>query len=197
LVKYVRILGKMTIHSDPKKVDQPTRRDFLYLSVSAMGAVGCGAVAWPFIHSMNPAADVLALSSIDIDLKAIPEATTRTVVWRGKPLFIRHRTDGEIQSAKTVPLKQLLDPQTDEERFKTHAQWLVVVGVCTHLGCIPNKREGMTPIPGTQQNETGGWHCPCHGSVYDISGRVRVGPAPRNLEVPPYQFINDTTLRVG
>jgi len=176
--------------------NQPTRRDFLYLTTGAMGIVGCGAVAWPFLQSMNPAADVRALSSVEVDLKMIPEATTRTVVWRGKPLFIRHRTEAEIQSAKAVPLKALLDPQTDEERFKTKPEWLVVVGVCTHLGCIPNKREGMAPIPGAQ-NEGGGWHCPCHGSVYDISGRVRVGPAPKNLEVPPYQFINDTTLRVG
>lgn len=182
--------------NDSKGLNQPTRRDFLYLTTGAMGVVGCGAVAWPFLHSMNPAADVRALSSVEIDLKMIPEATTRTVVWRGKPLFIRHRTEAEIQAAKAVPLKALLDPQTDEERFKTKPEWLVVVGVCTHLGCIPNKREGMTSIPSTQ-NEEGGWHCPCHGSVYDISGRVRVGPAPKNLEVPPYQFINDTTLRVG
>ncbi|MEI8295785.1 MAG: ubiquinol-cytochrome c reductase iron-sulfur subunit [Alphaproteobacteria bacterium] len=185
----------MTADSDSKKLPQ-TRRDFLYLSASAMGAVGCGAVAWPFINSMNPAADTLALSSIDVDLQAIPEATTRTVMWRGRPLFIRHRTTNEIQSATTTPLKELLDPQTDAERCP-RPQWLVVIGVCTHLGCIPNKREGMAPLPGTQNNETGGWHCPCHGSVYDISGRVRVGPAPRNLEVPPYQFVNDTTLRVG
>lgn len=177
-------------------VFEPTRRDFLYVCAGAMGAVGVGGAMWPLLKTMSPAQDTLALSSVDVDLSSIPEGTTKTVMWRGKPLFIRHRTAQEIESSKKAELKQLIDPQTDEERFKADPKWLIVVGVCTHLGCIPNKREGMQPIPGTN-GECGGWHCPCHGSVYDISGRVRVGPAPKNLEVPEYKFVNPTVMRVG
>ncbi len=169
-----------------------SRRDFLILASSAVGVVGGAGFVWPLIKSMNPAADVLALASIEIDLKPIKEGQAITVMWRGRPLFIRHRTPQEIQDAKNVNLKDLVDPQSDTERFKQHPQWLIVVGVCTHLGCVPSGQK-----PSDNRGQYGGWYCPCHGSVYDISGRVRGGPAPRNLEVPPYTFLNETTLRVG
>lgn len=169
---------------------EPTRRDFLYLTAGAMGAVGTGAALLPFINSMNPAGDVLALSSIDVDISSIPVGKTVTVMWRGKPVFIRHRTPEDIKEAEATPLKQLIDPQTDAERVKK-PEWLVVVGVCTHLGCIPTQRK-------SPQNVDEGWICACHGSRYDTSGRVIQGPAPLNLAVPEYKFINnDSSIRVG
>lgn len=170
---------------------EPTRRDFLSLTAVAMGTVGAGAVAIPFINSMNPSKDVMALATIDIDLKEIPVGQTKVTLWRGRPVFIRHRTDDEIKQAKDVTLKNLPDPQTDQERFK-NPQWLVVVGVCTHLGCVPSERKGLS------EKNAGGWLCACHGSIYDVSGRIVQGPAPKNLEVPPYEFINNNTvLRIG
>lgn len=184
---------KKTPNNKTEPLDaNPTRRDFLILASGAVGAVGVGSFAWPFIKSMNPAADVLALSAIDVDLKPISEGQAITVMWRGKPLFIRHRTPKEINDMNAVLPSVLRDPQTDRERFEKNQKWLVVVGVCTHLGCVPSGQK-----PSDNKGHFGGWFCPCHGSEYDLSGRIRQGPAPRNLDVPPYQFLNDTTIRVG
>lgn len=167
---------------------EPTRRDFLYIATGAMAAVGAAAVAWPFINQMNPDASVQALSSIEVDLAPIAEGQSLTVKWRGKPVFIRNRTAKEVADAKAVPLTDLKDPQSDEDRTKPgKEQFLVMVGVCTHLGCIPLG----------QQGDYEGWFCPCHGSHYDSAGRIRRGPAPLNLEIPPYEFISDTKIRIG
>ena len=171
--------------------DGETRRDFLYLAAGAMGAVGTAFVARPLIDSMNPAADVLALSSPEVDLSSIEEGMAITVIWRGNPVFVRHRTAAEIEVARAVPLDDLPDPQADADRVQK-PEWLVMVGVCTHLGCIP-----IGQRPGERKGEFGGWFCPCHGSHYDTSGRIRKGPAPRNLDVPPYEFLDDTTIRIG
>jgi ubiquinol-cytochrome c reductase iron-sulfur subunit len=168
-----------------------TRRDFLYLAGAATGAVGAACVAWPLIDTMNPAADTLALASIDVDLSPVQVGQAITVSWRGKPVFIRHRTPDEIKAAESVPMAELKDPEPDSKRVKK-AEWLVMVGVCTHLGCIP---QGQKPTE--VKGEYNGWFCPCHGSQYDTSGRIRKGPAPKNLEVPAYQFLDDTHIRIG
>jgi ubiquinol-cytochrome c reductase iron-sulfur subunit len=167
------------------------RRDFLILAAGAFSALGAGAALWPFIHSMNPAADTLALASIETDLSPIQPGQRIKVTWRGKPVFIDHRPPERIEQARAVPLAELPDPETDARRAKK-PEWLVVVGVCTHLGCVPLGTGGTEP-----RGEYGGWFCPCHGSHYDTAGRVRKGPAPRNLEVPPYTFLTDTTIRIG
>lgn len=168
-----------------------SRRDFLYLAAGAFAAVGGAAALWPFIDSMNPSADVLALASTEVDLSAVEVGQRVTVKWRGKPVFIDRRTEQQIAEARNVPLDELRDPQTDEDRVK-EAQWLVVVGVCTHLGCIPlGQKEGQ------DRGEYGGWYCPCHGSHYDTSGRIRKGPAPENLLVPDYEFLSETNVRIG
>lgn len=165
-----------------------TRRDFIVLTASAMAAVGGAAYVWPLVDSMNPSADVLALGSIEVDLSPIKVGQEITVMWRGMPVFIRHRTPQEIQEAETIPLSQLPDPQPDQDRVKDgHSEWLVVIGICTHLGCIPLPYEGLYQ----------GWLCPCHGSQYDTSGRVRRGPAPTNLAVPEYSFLSDTRIKIG
>lgn len=171
----------------------PTRRDFLVLTTGAVGAVGAAYFAWPFIDSMNPAADILAQSTVDVDLSPIPMGQAITVVWRGKPIFVRHRTAAEIKVAEKVPMADLIDPETDQDRVKKgHDDWLIVVGICTHLGCIPT---GNTPTQ--TRGKYGGWSCPCHGSLYDTSGRVRRGPAPANLAIPPYTFLTASTIRIG
>jgi ubiquinol-cytochrome c reductase iron-sulfur subunit len=170
-----------------------TRRDFLYLAAGGFGAVGAGAALWPFIHSMNPAADVLALASTEVDLKPIQAGQRITVTWRGKPVFIDNRTADQIKAARDVAATELPDPQTDQKRVKAGKdQWLVVLGVCTHLGCVP-----LGQKTGESKGEYGGWFCPCHGSHYDTSGRIRKGPAPKNLEVPEFTFVNDTLIRIG
>jgi ubiquinol-cytochrome c reductase iron-sulfur subunit len=170
-----------------------TKRDFLTLVAAAGAAVGTGAFLWPLIDSMNPAADVLALSSLNVDLAPIPEGQAITVLWRGKPVFVRHRTAAEIKAAQDVPAAQLTDAATDASRVKAgKEQWLVVVGVCTHLGCVPIGNKATE-----ERGEFGGWFCPCHGSQYDTSGRVRHGPAPANLPVPPYAFDGDTKIKIG
>jgi ubiquinol-cytochrome c reductase iron-sulfur subunit len=171
--------------------DEGTRRDFLYLVTGATVAVGAAALIWPLIDSMNPSADVLALASTEVDLSGIEEGMAITATWRGKPVFIRHRTPQEIETAEAVPLDELRDPQPDDARV-IEPPWLIVVGVCTHLGCVP-----LGNRPGEPRGDYGGWFCPCHGSHYDTSGRIRRGPAPRNLDVPEYAFIDESMIRIG
>lgn len=168
-----------------------TRRDFLLLATTAVGAVGAGLAAWPFLESMNPAADTLAEASLEVDLSPIEAGQAITVMWRKKPVFIRHRTDKEIAAAQDVNLDDLRDPQTDWDRVKK-PEWLVMVGICTHLGCIPKGQDANDP-----RGDFGGWFCPCHGSHYDPSGRIRQGPAPKNLAVPPYDFLDDNKIKIG
>lgn len=167
------------------------RRDFLQLSTLSIGAVGTAAFIWPFLKSMSPAEDTLALGTTEVDVSSIEEGQSVTVKWRGKPVFIRKRTKDEIDEAKTVNLEDLKDPEEDINRVKKD-EWLVLVGVCTHLGCVPLGQK-LTDSKG----EYNGWYCPCHGSHYDTSGRIRKGPAPENLAVPPYSFLNDTTIKIG
>jgi len=162
------------------------RRDFIFTASYALGAVGIGAAAWPLIDQMNPDASVKALASTEVDISGVERGQSITVLWRGKPVFIRRRTDEEIAKAKKVDLKDLKHPETDEERAK-NPEWLVMLGVCTHLGCVPLGDKG----------EYGGWFCPCHGSHYDTSGRIRKGPAPTNMEVPKYEFVNSNTIKIG
>lgn len=168
--------------------DGATKRDFLKMVAGAGALVGAGAIAWPLIDSMNPSQDVLALSSVEVNLAPIPEGSGITVLWQGKPIFVRHRTAAEIKAAEDVKLGDLIEPQSDADRVKAgHAQWIVLIGICTHLGCIPIAHEGNYD----------GFFCPCHGSQYDSSGRIRQGPAPANLAVPPYAFLTDTKIQIG
>ena len=167
------------------------RRDFLQLSTLTIGAVGTAAFIWPFLKSMNPAEDTLALGTTEVDVSQIEEGQSITVKWRGKPVFIRKRTKDEIDEAKIVNMSDLKDPEEDVDRVKKD-EWLVLVGVCTHLGCVPLGQK-LTDSKG----EYNGWYCPCHGSHYDTSGRIRKGPAPENLAVPPYSFLNDATIKIG
>jgi len=167
------------------------RRDFLQLSTISIGAVGTAAFLWPFLKSMNPAEDTLALGTTEVDISAIQEGQSITVKWRGKPVFIRKRTKDEIAEAKEVNFTDLKDPEQDIDRVKKE-EWLVLVGVCTHLGCVPLGQKFTD-----KKGEYNGWYCPCHGSHYDTSGRIRKGPAPKNLPVPPYSFLNDTTIKIG
>ena len=167
---------------------EPSRRDFLYIATGAVGVVGVAAVAWPFIDQMNPDASALALASTEVDVSNVAPGQIITVKWRGKPVFVRNRTDEEMKKLEAMDWKALRDPQSDEERVKKgHENLLVVVGVCTHLGCVPLGHQG----------EYEGWFCPCHGSVYDASGRIHAGPAPLNLPVPPYEFISDKVVKIG
>ncbi len=168
-----------------------TRRDFLYLLTGATTVVGAASLIWPLIDNMNPSADVLALASIEVDLSAVEEGMAITAKWRGKPVFIRHRTAEEIKEAEDVDLASLRDPQPDSARVQ-QPQWLVMIGICTHLGCVPLGQQATDP-----KGSFNGWFCPCHGSEYDTSGRIRRGPAPTNLLVPDYAFVDDTTLRIG
>ncbi len=171
-----------------------SRRDFIYLAGGAVGAFAVGAAVWPLIDSLNPAADTLAGATTEVDLTPVKEGQSLTVKWRGSPVFIRHRSKAVAEKANAVPVADLRDPQTDVQRFGPwpREQWLVVVGVCTHLGCIP-----LGQNPGDNRGEYGGWFCPCHGSQYDTSGRIRKGPAPRNLVVPPYTITKDLKLIIG
>ena len=166
---------------------EPTRRDFLYIATGAVGAVGLAGVVWPLISQMNPDASTLALASTEVDIGGIAEGQIVTIKWRGRPVFVRHRTKAEIDAAvKDDHAPDLKDPQLDEARAKK-PEWLIVQGVCTHLGCVPLGHQG----------DYDGWFCPCHGSVYDTSGRIRRGPAPANLAVPPYVFETDTKIKIG
>ncbi|MFG3598173.1 ubiquinol-cytochrome c reductase iron-sulfur subunit [Bradyrhizobium sp. RDI18] len=169
--------------------DHPTRRDFLYVATGAVAAVGAAATVWPLVSQMNPDASTVAAGApIEVDLTPIAEGQDIKVFWRGKPIYISHRTKKQIEEARAVSVSSLPDPQSDEARVKPgHDQWLVVVGICTHLGCIPIAHEGQYD----------GFFCPCHGSVYDTSGRIRQGPAPTNLAVPPYTFVSDTKIQIG
>lgn len=172
---------------------EPTRRDFLYVATGAFAAVGVGAAVWPLIDQMNPDASVLALASIELDIGSVPVGQEITVKWRGKPVFVRHRSEEEIKEAEAVDIATLRDPETDDARLKKgvdgklQKQWLILIGICTHLGCVPLAYKG----------EYDGYFCPCHGSQYDTSGRIRQGPAPLNLAVPPYEFVSDTKIKIG
>lgn len=185
--------------------EEPNRRDFIVILAQAFAGVGAAVALWPFIHQMNPDASTQALASIEVDLSPVKPGQAITVSWRGKPVFIRNRTKEEVAEAKAVKVAELKDPlarnealpertpATDLNRTKKDKEnWLVLVGICTHLGCIP-KGQSM----GDSKGNYGGWFCPCHGSHYDTAGRIRLGPAPQNLAVPPYEFVSDATIKIG
>ena len=174
----------------PSPIDEE-KRDFLFITTAGLAIAGGGAFAWSMIDTMNPSKDVLALSTTEVDLSPLEEGQSLTVMWRGKPIFIRHRSESEISSADNVSVDDLPHKETDESRVK-NPKWLVVVGVCSHLGCVP-----LGQKVGDSKGEYGGWFCPCHGSHYDTSGRIRKGPAPLNLEIPPYEFVSDDIIRIG
>lgn len=173
--------------------DDPNRRDFIYIVTGAAAAVGAGAIAWPMVTQMGAAADTLAAGSIEIDIDQLEEGQQIKVLWRGKPIFVRYRTQKEIDVAESVDITSLRDPQTDAERImpnfegKVNLKLLVLIGVCTHFGCVPVGEAG----------DFDGWYCPCHGSHYDTAGRIRKGPAPLNLEIPPYAYISESVIKVG
>jgi ubiquinol-cytochrome c reductase iron-sulfur subunit len=183
------------------ETSEPSRRDFLYIATGAAGVVGAAAVAWPFIDQLRPDASTLALASIEVDVSGVEPGMSITVKWRGKPVFIRNRTEKEIEEARAVALDELKDPvarnanlaaatpATDEARSAGEGRenWIVMIGSCTHLGCVPLGQAG----------DFGGWFCPCHGSHYDTAGRIRRGPAPENLHVPQFEFTSDTVIRIG
>jgi ubiquinol-cytochrome c reductase iron-sulfur subunit len=194
--------GKISVSaSRSAELEEPTRRDFLYIATGSMAVVGAAALAWPFIDQMNPDASTRALASIEVDVSAIEPGQAITVNWRGKPVFIRNRTESELEAARGVLLGDLKDPEaenanlpagvpaTSENRSAGEGRenWIVMVGSCTHLGCVPVGTAG----------DFGGWFCPCHGSHYDTAGRIRTGPAPRNLPIPEFEFISDTMIRIG
>jgi len=167
---------------------EPSRRDFIHIAATVAAVGGVAAVAWPLVDQMNPAADTLALASIEFDLTRVQKGQQVTVKWRGKPLFVRYRTEKEIANAVKDDHAEMRDPAVDADRHKPgKAQWLVLIGTCTHLGCVPIDGGG----------EYGGYFCPCHGSVYDTAGRIRKGPAPKNLVMPDYAFLSDTKIKVG
>jgi ubiquinol-cytochrome c reductase iron-sulfur subunit len=168
---------------------EPTRRDFLYIATGTVAAVGGAATLVPLIAQMNPDASTIAAGApVEVDLSPIAAGQVIKVFWRGKPIFISHRTKKEIDEAQSVQLNSLPDPQADKDRVKPGKdEWLILIGICTHLGCIPLAHQGNYD----------GWFCPCHGSQYDSSGRIRQGPAPKNLYVPPYKFVSDTKIRIG
>lgn len=195
--------------SDVKEDGEPTRRDFIHIFGAVTAAAGAGAVLWPLVSQMNPDASVLALSTKEVDLSTVPVGQAIKIMWQGKPVFIRHRTEEEINEATNTPLTALKDPvarnenlsgkndATDAARVtasdgEARPQWLILVGVCTHLGCIP-----LGTSAGENRGDYNGWFCPCHGSHYDLAGRIRKGPAPQNLDVPPYQFVSDSVVKIG
>ncbi len=187
-------------------MDEPVnRRDFIHIAATAFAGIGAAAALWPLIDQMNPDATALSLASIEVDLSPIQEGQAITVMWRGKPVFVRNRTPEEIEAAKSVQIADLKDPvaritgsneqkpASDDVLTKSgYEQWLVAIGICTHLGCIPQGQR-----VGDQRGEFGGWFCPCHGSSYDTAGRIRKGPAPENLHIPPYTFVSDTKIQIG
>jgi len=167
------------------------RRDFLYYATAGAGTVAAGAAIWPLVNQMNPSADVMAMSAIDVDLDGIEVGTRITLSWQGKPVFIDRRTQEQIALARADDAADMIDPAPDAERAE-RPEWLIVIGICTHLGCVPLGQKS-----GEQRGNWGGWFCACHGSQYDTAGRIRRGPAPRNLDLPPYTFVTDTHLRIG
>ena len=169
-----------------KSGEKNKRRDFLFTASYTVGAVGIGATIWPFIDQMNPDRSVKALATTEVDISQIEPGKSITVLWRGKPVFIKRRTESEISEAQSVDLDELKHPEKDEDRVKK-SEWLVMLGICTHLGCVPLSDKG----------EYNGWFCPCHGSHYDISGRIRKGPAPTNMEIPEYKFVDANTIKIG
>ena len=183
----------------PEGDDNPNRRDFFIIATGAMGAVGAASVAWPLIDQMNPDASALALASVEVEVSSLEPGQSIKVSWRGKPVFIRYRTEKEVEEARAVPLDELKDNDArnanlsgadaaDQNRgVAGREEWIIMVGVCTHFGCIPIGEQG----------DFGGWFCPCHGSHYDTAGRIRKGPAPENLPVPKFTFLTDTTIRIG
>ena len=165
-----------------------TRRDFLYTASYTVGIVGLGAAVWPLIDQMNPDKSVQALATTEVDISGVEPGKSITVLWRGKPVFLKRRTQEEIAEARSVSLSDLKDPEKDEDRVKEGKdEWLVMLGVCTHLGCVPLSDKG----------DYKGWFCPCHGSHYDVSGRIRKGPAPINMEIPKYEFVDSNTIKIG
>lgn len=182
------------IDSKDKKIESSVdedKRDFLFVTTAGLAIAGGGVTLWSLIDTMNPSKDVLALASTEVDLSPIEEGQSLTVMWRGKPIFIKHRTNEEIEEASNTDVTSLVHKATDESRVK-NPKWLIVVGVCTHLGCVP-----LGQKIGDSKGEFNGWFCPCHGSHYDTSGRIRKGPAPLNLEIPPYEFVADDIIRIG
>jgi ubiquinol-cytochrome c reductase iron-sulfur subunit len=173
---------------------QPTRRDFIHIATGTVAALGGVMLAWPFIDQMNPAADTLAMASTEVDLSTLAEGAEVRIKWRGKPVFVRHRSQAEIDEARAVDLSKLKDPQSDDERLALadgtvgNPKYLVMIANCTHLGCVPL---------GDGAGDYKGWFCPCHGSHYDGAGRIRKGPAPLNLVIPPYTYLSDTTIKIG
>jgi ubiquinol-cytochrome c reductase iron-sulfur subunit len=185
--------------------DEPSRRDVIMVAAGGFAAVGAALALWPLLDQMNPDQSALSLATTEVDLAHVEVGQAITVVWRGKPIFIRHRTDTEISKAKDLPVDDLPDPlarnanlpddapATDENRTTTGLEpWLVMIGICTHLGCIPKGQ-----AVGDNKGDYGGWFCPCHGSQYDTAGRVRKGPAPQNMAIPPYAFLSDTKVKIG
>ncbi len=174
--------------SSEVELKDKSKRDFLVGTACAMTGVSLACIALPLVDSMNPSADVSALSSIEVDLSAIKVGEEKKVMWQGKPVFVRRRTKSEIEKAEQVSISELKDPEPDSARVKPKKEeWLIAIGICTHLGCIPISGKG----------DFGGWFCPCHGSHYDTSGRIRKGPAPKNLKIPPYQFVGDSKIKIG
>ncbi|MFW5679327.1 MAG: ubiquinol-cytochrome c reductase iron-sulfur subunit [Pseudomonadota bacterium] len=171
--------------------DGESRRDFLNIVGWTGLGIGAAAFAWPFIHQMNPAADVLALATTRVDVSAVTEGMTVVVQWQGKPVFVRYLTTADIDAANAVDPAELRDPETLDDRV-TRSPWLVQIGICTHLGCVP-----LGSRSGEPKGDYDGWFCPCHGSHYDTAGRIRRGPAPRNLDLPPYEFVSDTEILIG
>jgi ubiquinol-cytochrome c reductase iron-sulfur subunit len=186
LIKYFNHINIIIMSENNKP-----RRDFIKLASMTLGGVGAASLAIPFISSMQPGKDALALASTEIDLTPIPEGESLTVVWRGKPVYIRHRSQEEIQIAQETKIEDLIDIEEDSVRVQND-KWLIVLGVCTHLGCVPLGQKTTD-----SKGDYGGWFCPCHGSHYDTSGRIRKGPAPKNLEVPPYVFLSENRIKIG
>ncbi|MDA0902241.1 MAG: ubiquinol-cytochrome c reductase iron-sulfur subunit [Proteobacteria bacterium] len=183
-------MSTKTSNNDAAKeqIKDVSKRDFVTTSAYCVAGIGAACTALPFIDSMNPAKDVAALASVEVDISKIKVGEEKKVMWRGKPVFIKRRSKQEIAEARNVELSELKDPQADSDRVKEgKEEWLVTIGICTHLGCIPIGGAG----------EYKGWFCPCHGSVYDTSARIRKGPAPKNLAVPPYAFLSDNLIKIG
>lgn len=182
-----------TLENDSHETVDEGKRDFIYIATGAVAAAGAASLAWPLVMQMGKASDTMAAGSIDIDLSGVTEGQQLKVLWRGKPIFVRHRTPKEIAEAEAVPMSELKDPETDSARLiptpegKVDPKFLVMIGVCTHFGCVPVGEKG----------DFDGWYCPCHGSHYDTAGRIRKGPAPKNLVIPPYEYISDTVIKVG